>query len=201
MNIWDFWARRYNRLWVQKYSLRPTRNYIMKELSLKEDVKILDLACGPGELIQEILRVKPEADILGLDSSGEMIKESQDKNPRARHKLMDVDDLESLDEVFDIIICTHAFPSFKNPDQVLKKLDVILADDGSILMAFASENNLYDKLALFFVKFTTGSANYLSDEKFRDLMESYFFLEKRKVIKERFFMPTIAIYRLKKVKK
>ena len=48
-NIWNFWADKYDKLWVQKYSLKPTRNYIVKALSkyIKNDgIKVLDLGCG-----------------------------------------------------------------------------------------------------------------------------------------------------------
>ena len=45
-NIWNFWADKYDKLWVQKYSLKPTRDYITSALSnIKHDekIKILDL--------------------------------------------------------------------------------------------------------------------------------------------------------------
>ena len=56
--IWNFWAKRYERLWVQKYSLKPTRDYVANTISkyIKSEgiTKILDLGCGPGELIRDL---------------------------------------------------------------------------------------------------------------------------------------------------
>jgi len=74
----------------------------------------------------------------------------------------------------------------------------LLKDNGRVFMGFASGDNFYDKVALSFVKLTTGPANYPSDIKFKELISSYFQVEVLKVIKEKFFMPRIAIYTLKK---
>jgi len=200
MNIWDFWGPRYSRLWVQKYSLKPTREYILNQLKLSRDQKILDIACGPGELIQEITNMEPDVNIMGVDFSKEMIKESKLKNPNAKHSIMDVKNVHTIDGYFDTIVCTHAFPYFKDTKKVMEDFYGLLKDDGNIYIGFASGNSIYDRLALFFVKFTTGPAKYLSHNDFKELIEPYFVIEKRGVIKERFFMPTIAIYTLKRVK-
>ena len=112
---------------------------------------------------------------------------------------MDVAELYRLENKFDIIVCTHSLPYYKDPLKFIKDLHGILEDNGKIYMGFASGNNFYDKLLLSMVKLTTGPANYLSDEKYKNLVKPYFQIEKLKIIKERFFMPRIAIYTLKKV--
>lgn len=205
MNIWDFWANKYNKLWVQKYSLRPTRDYILKvmekELNREEKLKVLDLGCGPGELIEELLSQNPNLNITGLDFSEGMLSISKERNPLAYHIKMDVSQLNNLDDSFNIIISTHSFPYYKNPEKVMRDLNNLLQDDGTLHMGFASGDSLYDKIALFFVKFTTGPANYPCDNDFRNLIKGLFEVEKLQIIKKRKFMPRIAIYTLKKVKK
>lgn len=200
MNIWDFWATKYNRLWVQKYSLTPTREYILKILDLSKVLKILDLGCGPGELIEELFRRNSDLNITGLDYSEGMLRESRKKNHKAKHIHMDVADLHNLKEKYDIIISTHSIPYWKHPEKVMEDLSNILEDNGVIYLGFASGDSFYDKLALFFVKFTTGPANYPSHKKFRQFVSPYFTIEDRQVIKEKNYMPTIAVYTLRKVK-
>lgn len=199
MNIWDFWAKKYNRLWVQKYSLTPTREYLLKALDLNRHLNILDLGCGPGELIEELHKLNKELDITGLDFSEGMLNESKNKNPKAKHIQMDVANLHELKESYDIIISTHSLPYWNNPKKVMKDISRILEKNGLIHIGFASGNSFYDKLALFFVKFTTGPANYPSDENFRKLIEPYFTIDNLKIIKEKSFMPRIAIYTMRKV--
>lgn len=200
--LWDFWAKKYDRLWVQKYSLKPTRDYITavieKNRSSEEPIKLLDVGCGPGELIEQLDNNFDNIEMTGIDFSNGMLKVSRLRNQNATHIKMDVADLYRLKNKFDIIVCTHSLPYYKEPLKFIKDLHGILEDNGKIYMGFASGNNFYDKLLLSMVKLTTGPANYLSDEKYRNLVKPYFQIEKLKIIKERFFMPRIAIYTLKK---
>lgn len=199
--IWNFWADKYDKLWVQKYSLRPTRKYIlqaMSEIKSNENIKILDLGCGPGQLINELYENFKNIEITGIDFSDKMIEISKERNPKASHLKLDVAELNKLKGKYDIIICTHSLPYYKEPEKVFKELSRLLKDNGRVFMGFASGDNFYDKLALSFVKLTTGPANYPSDRKFKELISSYFQVETLKVIKKKFFMPRIAIYSLKK---
>lgn len=200
--IWNFWAKRYDKLWVQDYSLKPTRDYILKamnEIMVKKHTKVLDLGCGPGQLINELSRKFNNLDIMGIDFSEKMLEVSKSRNPLASHMKLDVAELYKLKEKFNIIICTHSLPYYKEPNKVMSELSKLLKDDGRIFMGFASGNNFYDKFALSFVKLTTGPAVYPSHKEFEYLISPYFQIENLKVIKEKFFMPRIAIYILKKV--
>ncbi len=199
--IWNFWADKYDKLWVQKYSLRPTRKYIlhvMSEINTGKGLKILDLGCGSGQLINELYESFDNIEITGIDFSEKMLEVSKNKNPCASHIMLDVAELHKLKEKFDVIICTHSLPYYKEPDIVMKELRRLLKDNGRIFMGFASGNNFYDKFILSFVKLTTGPANYPSDKKFRELISSYLHVENLKIIKEKFFMPRIAVYTLRK---
>jgi radical SAM superfamily enzyme YgiQ (UPF0313 family) len=201
--IWDFWANKYHKLWVQKYSLKPTRDKISDLIDghlNKAEISIMDIGCGPGELISQIKNRSASAFITGVDFSQEMIKRSQLINPQAEHFILDVNDLDTIDKRYDILICTHSLPYYKNLDEILIKFNNKLLPDGRIYLAFASGNTFYDKFVLSFVKLTTGPANYPSDRVFRDQLPVCLEVEKREVIKEKWFMPTIAVYTLKGAK-
>lgn len=200
-NIWNFWADKYDKLWVQKYSLKPTRDYIINALSNinNKNIKILDLGCGPGELISELMQKFNNIEVTGIDFSEKMLEISSNRNPAAKHIKMDTAKLSELEGQYDIIICTHSLPYYKEPKNVFKELHRVLNSDGKILVGFASGNSFYDKFILSFVKLTTGKANYPSDNNFRLLIPPYFSVENLKIIREKFFMPRIAVYTLKKV--
>lgn len=202
-NIWNFWAKRYDRLWVQKYSLKPTRSYILKIIEednrQNEIISVLDIGCGPGELINLLENKYNKFNITGIDFSNEMLNISKMKNTKTRHINLDVKDLDQLGEKFNIIICTHSLPYYKDLDKFVSDLYNLLEDKGKLYISFASGNSFYDKFTLSFVKLTTGSANYPSDNNFRKLVFNYFRIETLHIIKERFFMPRIAVYKLSKV--
>lgn len=201
-NIWNFWADKYDKLWVQKYSLKPTRDYVtsaLAEINRNKKMEILDLGCGPGQLISEIIQKYNNIEVTGIDFSDKMLEISNKRNPSAKHIKMDAEGLSKLDNKYDIIICTHSLPYYKEPKNVFKQLHRVLKSDGKILIGFASGNSFYDKFILSFVKLTTGKANYPSDNNFRLLITPYFKVENLKIIKEKIFMPRIAVYTLKKV--
>ena len=201
--IWDFWANKYDRLWVQKLSLKPTRDEIsdLIEKDLKtRNLKVIDIGCGPGELLKQLQSKSNKLDLTGVDFSEEMIKQSQLKNTQAKHYILDVNDLDTIDKSYDILTCTHSLPYYKNLAEILDKFYNKLNPDGTIYLAFASGDSLYDKIVLSFVKLTTGPANYPSDKTFRKLLPECLEIKSRQVIKKRWFMPTIAVYTLKGAK-
>ena len=194
--IWDFWSRRYSSLWVQKYSLGPTREkvkYIVTDFA----GSLLDIGCGTGELLYD-LRDVPGIKRSGLDFSEGMIRESEKKNPDVTHYVKNVRELEAIEERFDIITCTHSLPYYPLKRETLAKISNLLEKDGRAVFAFASGNSLLDRIILMFVKLTTGPASYPGDREFRKLTQGIFHIEKREVIKLRPYMPTIAVYTLRK---
>lgn len=210
--IWDFWARNYSKLWVQKYSLGPTRtkvkNIISSSLSVTQsaamsfdgsfEMSLLDVGCGTGELLYDLQGIK-RLQRSGLDFSKGMIEESQKKNKDVKHYVLDVQELDKIERKFNIITCTHSLPYYPSQIDIIKKIHSLLEKDGLAVFAFASGNNWFDKIILLFVKLTTGPASYPSDKDFKKLIDGLFQIEKREVIKIKPYMPTIAVYSLKKV--
>lgn len=196
--IWDFWADRYDRLWVQKHSLGPTREYILEELAeiQKGRTNLLDLGCGPGELLHEIGKRYPRLKLTGVDYSERMLEVSKKRNKGACHEHMDAMDIDKLEGRFDIITCTHSLPYYRNPRAVLHKLSGLMTMNGRLLVGFASGDSIFDKVMLAGVKLTTGKANYPSDAQFREMVRDDFNVLRMKVIKRAFYMPRIAVYTL-----
>ena len=198
--LWDFWADRYSRLWVQKVSLGPTRDYVLREIeeiAHGRNMLLLDLGCGPGDLLNELGEKCPQLELTGVDYSPRMLEISQQRNGKAKHILLDAADLDKLETRYDIIVCTHSLPYYSEPKEVFRNLSRILTQNGRLIVGFASGNSLYDKVVLSAVKLTTGKANYPSDREFVDMVKKYFQVLKLNIIKKRvFFMPRIAVYTL-----
>lgn len=204
MKVWDFWADKYEGLWVQKYSLSPTRRDIIKEI--KQLVKpntpysILDMGCGIGQLIRDMKGEFKNFNIkyTGVDFSPKMIEIARDNDSGPAYCNCSVDDFSAPEGSFDIIVCSHSFPYYPNKSAAIDKFHSLLKKDGYLLLAQASVNSIYDNFAMFFVKFTTGSAKYLSVKKIQALIQNKFHLIKVHWIKEKFYMPSICLFLLKK---
>lgn len=201
--IWDFWAKRYDRLWVQKVSLGPTRKevllYLQKTLNKDKSYRILDVGCGIGQTLHDIRKELRDYNIefYGIDFSKEMIRRAKAINNDISFHQMDVEYINELDCKFDIIICTHSFPYYENQNMIINKFKKQLKVGGYLLLAQASQNNLYDSIAMFFVKFTTGKARYPSVKAIKRMIKGIFICEDIIRIKERFYMPSIYFFALK----
>lgn len=199
--MWDFWAKYYDSLWVQKYSLTPTRNIIISNINIQNDLRILDVGCGIGELLRDMKNTfkKYSLHLSGIDFSPNMIKRAKEFDSSINYQVLDVSFINNYYENLDYIICTHSFPYYKNKKNIIEKFHSILNTNGTLLLAQASENTFYDKIALFFVKFTTGKAKYPSIKEIQNLTKELFELEKIEIIKEKAYMPSIILFKLKKI--
>ena len=203
--IWNFWAEYYERLWVQKYSLAPTREKIVRQLNklfiAGRPYRIMDVGCGTGQLLREIASEFAEYDLelIGIDFSKKMVNKATNMGGNIRYQHLNVSDINSFGEGFDIIICTHSFPYYERQDDTIRQFKDILKPGGHLLLAQASQNTLYDHVAMFFVKLTTGKANYLSVNNVLSMTDKCFQCENIIQIKEQVFMPSIYCFVLKNI--
>ena len=198
--VWEKLAHKYNNLWVQKYSLGPTRREVKKIvlplLEKNKELKILDIGCGTGQLIKEISDHSNKVNYLGIDVAENMIEVAK-KNNKGKNVKFKTSSIESFEnnEKCDIIICTHAFPYFPNKQEMIKKMAGLCNKKGQVIIVNSSTNSLKDLIINFFLKATTSKAKYLSIDEMKKLFKSAKLkVKKIEVIRERFYMPTIALF-------
>lgn len=203
-HVWENLAHKYNNLWVQKYSLGPTRREVLKIvlplLEENRELKILDIGCGTGQLIREISNKFRDVNYLGIDVAKNMINVATQNNDgeNLKFRVCPIEEFQS-EEKYDIIICTHAFPYFPNKDEVMKKISGVCAEKGQVVIVNSSTNSLKDLIINFLLKATTSKAKYLSIEEMKKLfgMAELKVVDIR-IIRERFYMPTIALFHLER---
>lgn len=203
--VWENLAHKYNNLWVQKYSLGPTRREVLKIVLplLKENnkLRILDIGCGTGQLVNEISKSYEDVNYLGIDVASNMISEAKNnnvKNKNIKFKNCGIEKFNTKDK-FDIIICTHAFPYFPNKEEILKKMYKMCNKNANVIIVNSSTNSLKDLIINFFLKATTSKAKYLSIKEMKRLFEIVKFkVCNIEIIRERKYMPTIALFHVKR---
>ncbi len=203
-DVWERLAHKYNRLWVQKYSLGPTRrevkNIVLPLIKVNPNLKILEIGCGTAQLIKEISLDNKEISYLGIDVASNMLEIAKKDNvaDNIRFKNIAVEEFDT-NEKFDLIICTHAFPYFPNKEAVMKKISSLCDKGAKVVIANASNNSLKDVIITFLLKATTSKASYLSIKDMKKLFDNAMFkCIDVKIIREKRYMPTIALFYLEK---
>lgn len=202
-NVWEKLACKYNKLWVQKYSLGPTRKEVEKIifpiLDKNPKIKILEIGCGTGQLVSEIVAKYQNINYFGIDAANAMVEIAQKQNKNLTFESIPIEKYET-NENFDLIICTHAFPYFPEKEKTLKKISGFCNKGAKIIIANASCNSIKDKIITFFLKATTSKASYLSIEEMKKLFgKASLNCMNVKIIRERKYMPTIALFDLEKL--
>lgn len=197
-SVWDNLANKYDSLWVQKYSLTPTRNKVLTILkSRKHDFYMLDVGCATGQLLSEVRNEFADSKLYGIDKSVKMIELARSRGIGAELDCAYAEEYDTKIE-FDVITCCHSFPYYHDKSLVLKKIASLLDDHGVAIFIQGSINSIYDKVIMSLVELTAEKASYLSRKDFTAMTEEYFVVEESFLIKEKWFMPSLCGFVLRK---
>ncbi|MBK9570712.1 MAG: class I SAM-dependent methyltransferase [Chitinophagaceae bacterium] len=103
-----------------------------------ENAKILEIGCGPGNIIKYLLNKRPDFRIEGIDISPNMIELAKANNPTADFKVMDCREIDKLQSKVDGIICGFCFPYLSKIDssKLVKNCGNLLNDKGVLYISF-----------------------------------------------------------------
>ncbi|MCX6926319.1 MAG: class I SAM-dependent methyltransferase [Verrucomicrobia bacterium] len=72
--------------------------------------RVLDAACGPGNVSRYLMAQRPDLDLLGIDLAPRMVELAREAVPGAHFAVHDCRRLADLQRRFDGIICAFALP-------------------------------------------------------------------------------------------
>ena len=106
--------------------------------------KVLDVACGTGDMVVEQLRTRHAASlqVTGVDLSEEMLAIAKRKAPQAEYRLADAEHLPFGDASFDAVICAFGVRNFVHLEQGLKEMVRVLKPGGRMaILELATPDN------------------------------------------------------------
>ena len=112
--------------------------------NIESGMKILDLGCGAGQLVEVLHQTGKKLDYIGVDISSELLAEawnsfgSQYHNVNCKWLEGDMENLELDDEAFDIvcvIASLHHVPSVASRDFVISELYSWLKPGGYLCLS------------------------------------------------------------------
>ena len=107
-------------------------NIILDNAQVKENTRVLDVACGTGVLFPDY--IKRGAVVTGVDISPEMVKIAKKNFPKIDVICEDAENL-NFTEKFDVVMVYNAFPHFPHPQRLIEKLSTFLRDGGRLSVA------------------------------------------------------------------
>ncbi|MEK3725000.1 class I SAM-dependent methyltransferase [Paenibacillus sp. FSL H8-0034] len=108
-------------------------------LEPKHNERILDLGCGTGDLVQEIVQLG--ADCMGIDGSEEMIAQARSKYPALRFAVADGHTFR-VEESFDAVFSNAALHWMTEPERVIQSVRLALRDHGRFVAEFGGKGNI-----------------------------------------------------------
>lgn len=104
---------------------------LAQHIYINDAKKIADIGCGPGNSTQVLAERFPDAYILGIDNSSNMIEKAKKDYPNLDFKLYDVsNNLLDLDHDFDIVFSNACIQWIPDHNKLLKNMMNILKPDG-----------------------------------------------------------------------
>ena len=137
-----------HRLWKKQF---------IRLCNIKNQKKVLDIACGTGDIALELIKKNPSIELTCLDPNTEMIEICKEKFinkgiTNVDYQVKGIEDYKYKDKKFDLITVTFGFRNFTNHKIALKNIIQLLEPGGLFLiMDFKKpRNQLYSKLFKFY---------------------------------------------------
>ena len=112
---------------------------LIKLVNVRPEIRVVDLGCGTGELTRHLADTLPESDVLGLDSSPQMLERTQEyARPGLRFGLGDQTELEGN---WDLITSNAALQWSENHEKLIPDLFNHLNPGGQIAVQVPSNHN------------------------------------------------------------
>ena len=145
--IFNRLAEAYQNKYMDQSLYHDTFDFFCKNISV-ENPQVLEIACGPGNITQYLLRVRPDLQIFGIDLAPNMIELAKLNNPSAQFEVMDAKTIGQLQQQYNAIMCGFCLPYLNKMEalQLIQDAAQILLPGGIIYLS--TMENDYDKSAI-----------------------------------------------------
>lgn len=134
-DYYDRMAAQYDRRW--KSYVEGTLVRFKNLLMLAGSERILDVACGTGELERLILADNPGQEISGVDVSDRMLEVARNKLSAftgVRLLKSPASQLPFADESFDVVVTANAYHYFNNPGRAAAQMRRVVRPGGRVVI-------------------------------------------------------------------
>ena len=129
-------------------------NWIFSNYQITDEIKVLELGCGTGELWKNQLDVIDKMEqLIVTDFSSDMVEKTKSvigNRDNVEYKIMDIQNISFENETFDIVIANMLLHHVDDIDKALDEVNRVLKKGGIFYCATFGENGVVDYLASLF---------------------------------------------------
>ncbi len=132
---------------------------------------VLELGCGPGNITKYLLTKRPDFKIDAIDVAANMIALAQQNNPTAQCKVMDVREIDSIQKLYNAIVCGFCIPYLSAADvsKLIADCYHLLLQNGVFYLSFVAG----DYAKSDYQKGSTGDPIYFYFHSLESIIESF----------------------------
>lgn len=134
---WNKIASLYQDKFMDLDLYNDTYDFICNSI-LKDNAKLLEIGCGPGNITKYLLSQRPDFDIFGIDIAPNMIELAKKNNPKASFAIMDSRKINEIKTKYDGIVCGFCLPYLSETDsgKLIFDVDNLLDQNGFLYISF-----------------------------------------------------------------
>lgn len=104
---------------------------LANRINIKNPQQIIDIGCGPGNSTRVLAQRFPNARIIGVDNSPEMIEKARKQNPESEFILFDAGgDFSAFENSFDVVFSNACIQWIPNHCRLIKNMMSCLKSGG-----------------------------------------------------------------------
>ena len=157
LNTWNKVAQLYQEKFMD-LEMYNESYAIFCDAIVKSNAMILEIGCGPGNITKQLLKLRNNFSIYGIDFSETMITLAQKNNPTATFEVMDARDILKLNKTYDGIIAGFCLPYLTGEEsiQLISDASTLLNKNGILYISFVEG----DPTLSGFLAASTGDRTY-----------------------------------------
>ncbi|MCD6377325.1 MAG: methyltransferase domain-containing protein [Planctomycetes bacterium] len=102
-------------------------------LRLHKGQDVLEVGCGTGQITGWLSSVVAPGEVVAIDFSQKMLSRAREKGIKAKFVHLDIC-CDKPEGVFDVALCFHSFPHFRDKESALKNISASLKPAGSLIV-------------------------------------------------------------------
>lgn len=136
LNVFSRHAKEYNDKFLDQSAYADALSQFIDLIPIDQR-SILDIGCGPGNVLSHLIQLDDSIKVSGIDFSPEMIHIAKENCPGADLRVMDCRDVSSLGGEFGGIVCSFCIPYLAHEEtfRLITDISKKLTDGGALYLS------------------------------------------------------------------